>query len=568
MTKRRFLNNDRRRVIVGFLRLHPGIVDFIEKRPRLHAFVNRGFINGTVDSTAARPQAYSLWTGRPIGTPTTEKNTDGTNKPDDPVDYITWTGLIDRRYTGRHLPPAPASYNDRLPSLDRVLALYKRRVFIPSHNCSALLCFFAQWFTDSFLRKDQADERLNTSNHEIDLCEIYGLDAATARLLRTREKGKLRTSADGRFPDRLFGADLQVNPHYAGLPYMEMRNGKKMEDVVLASLGGGGEDPNKQYLVAAEIEKRRGYLYATGLERGNSTILYTAISSIFIREHNRLCDLLADAHPDWDDDRLFETARNINIVMLLYLTIDEYINQVGQPPMKLKLARLFAERKHWYRANRIAIEFNLLYRWHSFVPEKLQVDGETLDHTRYRFNNEVLERYGAAAVLAAAAREPGGQVGLHNNPDFLWQAEYAAHQFARSQRLRSFVEYQAAFDWSPAKDFLELTGDKELAAELSELYNGEIRDVEFLVGLFAQERTPPSVLPPLLNTMVAVDAFSQILTNPLLAENVYGPAAFGEEGLKVIEETTSFHQLVMRNLMGEAPPPNRVSFAYPPTPVQ
>jgi prostaglandin-endoperoxide synthase 2 len=118
--------------------------------------------------------------------------------------------------------------------------------------------------------------------------------------------------------------------------------------------------------------------------------------------------------------------------MLLYLTIDEYINQVGQPPMKLKLARLFAERKHWYRANRIAIEFNLLYRWHSFVPEKLQVDGETLDHTRYRFNNEVLERYGAAAVLAAAAREPGGQVGLHNNPDFLWQAEYAAHQFARS----------------------------------------------------------------------------------------------------------------------------------------
>jgi prostaglandin-endoperoxide synthase 2 len=103
---------------------------------------------------------------------------------------------------------------------------------------------------------------------------------------------------------------------------------------------------------------------------------------------------------------------------------------------------------------------------------------------------------------------------------------------------------------------------------LSELYNGEIRDVEFLVGLFAQERTPPSVLPPLLNTMVAVDAFSQILTNPLLAENVYGPAAFGEGGLKVIEETTSFHQLVMRNLMGEAPPPNRVSFAYPPTPVQ
>jgi prostaglandin-endoperoxide synthase 2 len=67
--------------------------------------------------------------------------------------------------------------------------------------------------------------------------------------------------------------------------------------------------------------------------------------------------------------------------------------------------------------------------------------------------------------------------------------------------------------------------------------------------------------------MVAVDAFSQILTNPLLSQNVYGPDAFGEEGMKIIEETTSFHDLVMRNLMGENPPPNRVSFAYPPKPL-
>jgi prostaglandin-endoperoxide synthase 2 len=132
--------------------------------------------------------------------------------------------------------------------------------------------------------------------------------------------------------------------------------------------------------------------------------------------------------------------------------------------------------------------------------------------------------------------------------------------------VRPFVEYQAAFDWTPAKDFKDLTGDDDLARELSDLYNGEIKDVEFLVGLFAQQRTPPGVLPPVLNTMVAVDAFSQILTNPLLSQNVYGPDAFGEEGMKIIEETTSFDQLMMRNLLGEVPPPNLASFAYPPTP--
>jgi prostaglandin-endoperoxide synthase 2 len=564
--KRRFLNNERRRCILNFLRRHPGIGDFIEKRPRLHAGANRGLINGAVESAIARPQAYTLWTGRPIGDPP-RKNPDGSDKPDDPVDYISWTGLVDRTFTGRHLPPAPQSYMDRLPHLDRVLALYKRRNFIPSDNCSSLLCFFAQWFTDSFLRKHPFDERLNTSNHEIDLCQIYGLDAQTARRLRTLEKGKLRTSLNGQFPERLYLSGDQVDPHYAQMPYMQARNGKTLEDVVLNSLGGGGADPNQQFLVDQEVQKRRENLYATGLERGNSTILYTAISTIFIREHNRLCEMLAGAHPDWSDDRLFETARNINIVMLLHLTINQYINQLAQPPVKLRLDRPFAEKKHWYRANRIAIEFNLLYRWHSFVPEKLPLGAQPLDHTQYRFNNAVLEQYGPAAVIAAAAREPGGQVGMHNNPDFLWQAEYGAHVFARNQRVRPFVEYQAAFDWAPARDFKDLTGDDELARELYDLYNGEIRDVEFLVGLFAQKRTPPAVLPPVLNTMVAVDAFSQILTNPLLAENVYGPDAFGEEGLKVIEKTTSFDQLMMRNLMGdEKSPPNLASFAYPPTP--
>ena len=582
---KRFFNNERRRRVLNFLRAHPGIGKFIESQPWLYALANKGLISGAVNSTIARPQAYTLWTGVPIDpnptdfTPTTKLaysqqqqilklpygETLAASPPDPPIGYITWAGLVDRRYTGRHLPPAPRSYLDRLPPLEKVLDLYKRRYVdgqeqsIPSASCSALLAFFAQWFTDSFLRKDQKDERLNTSNHEIDLCEIYGLDAETARLLRTLQGGKLKTSADGRFPARLYDENGEVNAEFKDLIYVKpYLNGQSLEEITLGSLV---DHPDKDL-----IRSRMRGLYATGLERGNSTILYTAISTIFIREHNRLCDLLAAAHPDWGDDRLFHTARNINIVMLLHLTINEYINQLAQPPIKLKLGRPWAEKEHWYRANRIAIEFNLLYRWHSFVPDLIEIDGRRLDPIDFRFNNALLEQYGAADVIAAAARQPGGQVGMHNNPYYLWHAEYAAHAFARSQRVRPFIEYQVAFDWAPAKDFKDLTGDEELARELHDLYNGEIRDVEFLVGLFAQKRTPPAVLPPVLNTMVAVDAFSQILTNPLLAENVYGPDAFGDEGMKIIEETRSFDQLMMRNLLGEAPPPNLASLSYPPPP--
>jgi prostaglandin-endoperoxide synthase 2 len=563
-----------RRSVINFLHKHPRIAEAIEKWPPSHTFMNKQLINSAVTATAARPQAYTLWTPRPI-----KPNPIDVIPGEPPVDYISLPGLVNRRFTGRHLPPAPVSYNARLPDLDKVLALYQRQDFIPSSTCSALLCFFAQWFTDSFLRKDPYDERLNTSNHEIDLCQIYGLDAETARTLRfSREdidkdptkKGKLRTSPDGRFPERLFGPDGNVKSHFLELPYIKMQmQTLTQEEYVLRSLGGGWLDKDKNTLAKArfdqEVQNRRSYLYATGLERGNSTVFYTAISTIFIREHNRLCDLLAAEHPDWDDDRLFETARNINIVMGLNLTINEYINQLSRPPVKLRLDRSFAEKKPWYRANRIAIEFSLLYRWHSFVPDTIEIDGTTLQHTDYRFNNAVLEKYGAAALIAAASQQPGGQIGIGNNPDFLYQAELNAHTFARSQRVRPFVEYQAAFGLTPVGSFEELTSDKELAAKLYKLYNGEIRDVELLVGLFAQERDMPEkiILPLLLRVMVAVDAFSQILTNPLVSENVYGPDAFSAEGMKVIEETTSFDMLVARNRMGEDYP-NPASFAYPP----
>jgi len=50
-----------------------------------------------------------------------------------------------------------------------------------------------------------------------------------------------------------------------------------------------------------------------------------------------------------------------------------------------------------------------------------------------------------------------------------------------------------------------------------------------------------------MRTMVAVDAFSQILTNPLLATNVYCEQAFSDVGIEIINTTHSFEDIVRRN---------------------
>ena len=35
--------------------------------------------------------------------------------------------------------------------------------------------------------------------------------------------------------------------------------------------------------------------------------------TIWMREHNRVCDILREEHPDWDDERLFQTGKLITL---------------------------------------------------------------------------------------------------------------------------------------------------------------------------------------------------------------------------------------------------------------
>lgn len=39
----------------------------------------------------------------------------------------------------------------------------------------------------------------------------------------------------------------------------------------------------------------------------------TMYATIWLREHNRVCDILKAEHPTWDDEQLFQTARLIII---------------------------------------------------------------------------------------------------------------------------------------------------------------------------------------------------------------------------------------------------------------
>lgn len=543
-------------------------LNIINRVKFLQPIANRIAINVANGAEVQRPHPFSLWS------------------PDSGVPlkgeaYVTWPGLVDRGYTGRHLPPEPPG-KAYPPAKDVVQALFLRRqddgrdVMQLSKHTTALFCFFAQWFTDSFLRTNPADSRLNTSNQEIDLCEVYGLTEATTSALREKTGGRMKTEhrATGEYPPRLY-ADGQVRPEFAGLGLTAgaaamlaaippktsnkaelqkaieeaMAYPEALRGFVKTSLGWFKLPPS-------EIDDRIAHLYATGVERGSNTILYAALNALFLREHNRIAGLLEAAHPDWDDDRLFHTARNVNIVQGLKLVVEEYIYHLGGERLPFKLDRSFAERKPWYRSNRIAIEFVLLYRWHPMIPATLKVGDQTFGPADYRWNNALLEAIGVERLIAEASAQPAGSMRLHNTPAFMEQAEINGLELSRAHRVQPFNAYRERFGLKPYLTHEELTGDAALAAALKRFYPA-IDDVEFFVGLIAESHPEDSSFGATLFATVAMDAFSQIFTNPLLASEVYD-LALGPEGVRIVEETTCLEQVVARN--APAGTPVRASF--------
>jgi prostaglandin-endoperoxide synthase 2 len=68
------------------------------------------------------------------------------------------------------------------------------------------------------------------------------------------------------------------------------------------------------------------------------------------------------------------------------------------------------------------------------------------------------------------------------------------------------------------------------------------------VGLCAEEVRAKSALAPLAGRLVGIDAFSQALTNPLLAPAVFNERTFSAIGWDVINSTTSLSEVLNRNV--------------------
>lgn len=265
---------------------------------------------------------------------------------------------------------------------------------------------------------------------------------------------------------------------------------------------------------------------------GNFWLGLALLHSLFLREHNAICDRLAEAHPEMTDKQLYDTARLVNAAVIAKIhTIDWTPAIIAHP------TTVFAMRANWFgllgerferRFGRrtgndvlqgipgsatdhhgvpysLTEEFVAVYRMHPLIPDDftfrtLRDDQPVatwtlpdlmIDRVRQRLSELPMDD-----LFYSFGRAYPGAIALHNYPGSLRRLQrvdglldLAAVDILRTRErgVPRYNEFRRLFRLRPAATFEELTGDQALAEELRQVY-GDVERVDLMVGLYAEPK--------------------------------------------------------------------------------
>jgi prostaglandin-endoperoxide synthase 2 len=92
-----------------------------------------------------------------------------------------------------------------------------------------------------------------------------------------------------------------------------------------------------------------------------------------------------------------------------------------------------------------------------------------------------------------------------------------------------YNDYRAYVSLPKKKGFSEVSSNPKVVDFLKS-NDALVDDIDFYIGIFAEDRQKNSPLPELILRFVAIDAFSQALSNPLFSKHVFNESTFSAVG--------------------------------------
>ena len=315
--------------------------------------------------------------------------------------------------------------------------------------------------------------------HWWDGSQVYGNTPEFAAALRTHELGKLKIDAQGLPP-----ADVEQNIDLKGVA-------------------------------------------------GNFWIGLALLHSLFMREHNAVCDRLHAEYPQMTDQQLYEKARLVVAALMAKIhTVDWTPAIIAHPTTVLAL------RTNWYgllgehfdklvgrvTSNEVirgipgsptnhhgvpyslTEEFVAVYRMHPLIPDdfvfrSLRDDSviqrrELTEVGALEVRNRLTEM-SMIDVLYSFGRSNPGAITLHNYPKHLQDFYRPAGDHidlasidilrVRERGVPRYNEFRRLFHLNPVSSFEELTDNPVWAEELRRIY-GDVERVDLMIGMYAEPK--------------------------------------------------------------------------------
>ncbi|HEX4337360.1 MAG TPA: cytochrome P450 [Polyangiaceae bacterium] len=320
------------------------------------------------------------------------------------------------------------------------------------------------------------------------------------------------------------------------------------------------------------------------------------LHTLFVKEHNAICDELKAFHATWDDDRLFQTARLVNAAVMAKVHTVEWTPAIlPNPTLKAALEANWyglmesrIHRRHRKVLRRVKIdngvfgglvgnpvekygvpyglseEFVEVYRLHELLPDhlpihRIAVPGAPIDvslaETRGNLAPVLVKKHGIADLLYSFGLQSPGKLELHNYPQTLREIavpgaaalDVAAIDVlrARERGVPRYNTFRRQLGLEPIRDFKDLTDDQNDIDALRRLY-GNVEMIDMQVGTRAEQKRPKDFgFGETLFQIFILNASRRLQADHFFTDG-YNAETYTQEGLDWIDRAT-FKSILLRH---------------------
>lgn len=322
---------------------------------------------------------------------------------------------------------------------------------------------------------DNPREQLNEITSWIDASNVYGSDEERSLTLRTDDgTGKLKTSDGDLLPFNTDG---------------------------LRNAGGSGET-----------------LFLAGDIRANEHVGLTALHTLFVREHNRLAEIFAEEHPDWDGEQIFQKARQLVGAEIQAITYNEFLPVLlGPNPLPVyngynpnidaRIINIFSTAAYRFGHSALGPTLLRLDSQGNVIPE-----GNIPLKDAYFAPQRIIDEGGIEPLLRGLASQHCQKIDIYIIDDvrnFLFGEPGSGGldlaslniQRGRDHGIPSYNNVRELLGIDRLSSFEDISADPEIQSRLSSAYN-KVDDIDLWIGGLAEDPIANSHLGELLSFII------------------------------------------------------------------